>query len=86
MTADYEAFFSCPDSLISKENKERIRDFLVRQYVPTISFENLQEIDQEAAKKLLREYQVNRHTEHSEDTDWESAVRDQRDEAARQAR
>lgn len=86
LTADYEAFFSCPDSLISKENKERIRAFLVRQYAPTISLENLQEIDQGASKKLLAQYQVDTHTEGSPDSDWESAIKAQRDESARQTR
>lgn len=45
-------FFGESNTLISPENKGRILDFLVRNYAATLSFAELQNIDQKAAQNL----------------------------------
>lgn len=53
MIADYETFFACPDTLISAENKKRILDFLMKQYLPLIPLGAMEKVDPVAAKTLL---------------------------------
>lgn len=49
----YGAFFGDDNTLISRENRERILNFLTRQYVPLVPFSILETIDPKTSKKLL---------------------------------
>lgn len=49
----YGAFFSEENSLISRENREKILNFLTRQYVPLVPFSILEAVDPKAGKSYL---------------------------------
>jgi len=49
----YDAFFSDENTLVSKENREKILNFLTRQYVPTIPLLVLDTIDPKTSKTFL---------------------------------
>jgi hypothetical protein len=53
---------------------------LIRQYTPVVSFDALWDIDQEAATKLLADYQAGTHALASPDNEWENAINAQRSE------
>lgn len=53
MAGAYRAFFSNANTLISRENRERILNFLTKQYIPLVPFGVLETIDPKTSKTLL---------------------------------
>lgn len=49
----YGAFFSDENTLISRENREKILNFLIRQYTPVVPLSVLEVIDPKTSKKYL---------------------------------
>ncbi len=49
----YKAFFGNDNTLISSENREKILNFLTRQYIPLVPFGVLETIDPKTSKTLL---------------------------------
>jgi len=49
----YSAFFGPDNTLVSKENREKILNFLTRQYVPLVPFSVMETVDPKSSKTLL---------------------------------
>lgn len=82
LTADYEIFFGAENTLISQENKKRILGFLVRNYAPTVSFDDLASFDQDVAKKLVRTWSNIATNTHTWDIERQEAILAVRHESA----
>jgi hypothetical protein len=48
----YEAFFADNNTIISRENREKILNFLTRQYVPVVPLGVLESVDPKFAKNI----------------------------------
>lgn len=48
----YEAFFADSNTIISRENREKILNFLTQQYVPVVPLGVLESVDPKFAKSI----------------------------------
>lgn len=49
----YQSFFGDTNTLISRENREKILNFLTRQYIPVVPFGVVESVDPSSAKKYI---------------------------------
>jgi hypothetical protein len=73
-------FFSDKNTIVSKENRKKILDFLVRQYVPVARLENIEAVSPNAAKKIIEDNKIATKTDGISDTEWKNALETQQKE------